>query len=756
MDNNSNTQINTPSPLPPLQQTVNAGNVAGMNASKITGIPYTPNTNNYSNVQTNQPTISASTLTNNTPLNLPAQTNTNTQSASNNAIGASQGALLGLTSSSLNNATENYNSSKEDVIGSINQYLNKGTDQLNMENAAGVPQLQATANSFNNQYLTQSAAYNSQYNAILNRVGGTAETKAAEISALQQQHGYDLTDTAIKASIASTNYTNAENIISHQIDLKYAPLKDAIDYGMQFLSQNKDILTQQQQNDFAAKLQVQTQTYTQGVYNDHLLSDTKVQMIKDAAANGAPSDVQQAIWNAPDIGTAASAGGQYTANGNYTPVQTGYDPNTGLPIYSGFNQKTGQLEVKNPRGILGQTGSDQTTVTGADGTSYQMGATTTLGAYAKATQTQVNNITATVAKINSSVGTVTDAKSAQFAINTINQNSPITGQMVMNAATKYGVDPATLIGVMNAETQLGTDGSKGAIGNNFGNVGNTDSLMKAGGSISMKPQEGVDAVAKCLAQRQVQSGQNDPAQPTPTQNLTPQQVAQQSIKNAPAFIQPAMNTSVTTGGVFIDQSKIPKGMEIVATNYASKTGIPILNSDQVSVVNGADEAIRNINEVIAPAWQDIAPNGTVGKLGLQTYSLVGGILDTDKNAKIKTFLSNRENVAQQIRALSQSAPKGSLLSTAEAALPDLSGYGFHIGALVGASGGMDSMKVGNAKLQRTLDLLNQTIKTFLPNATPATLSTTTQASNTSQPYNVNGVIYYPQSDGTYATSTPNK
>jgi len=689
-----------------------------------------------------------------------------TSTAANQAIGASQGAILGLAGQNYQNQLDSYNQQKEQTTGLINQYLGKGTEQLQKEQDAGVLQMQALSNSLNNQYLTQSAAYNAQYNDIFNKPGVTREQAAQQISSLQQQHGYDLTNTAIQASIASTNYTNAENIINHQIELKYAPIKDSIDFGMQFLQQNKDLLSEAQTEKFNAQLQVQNQTYTQGVYNDHLIKDTQVQMIKDAAAQGANQKtldaMGQIMTQGGTIGDVAQASGGYLQQGTYQPVQTGFDPNTGLPIYSGFNTKTGQMQVKNGGNVLGQTGSTDTTILGANGEGYQMGASTTMGAYASATQTQVNNIKATTAKIQTTVGNITDVNSAQLAINSVAKNSPITGQMVMSAAQKYGVDATTIIGVMQAETQCGTDGSKGAKECNWGNVGNTDFNMKIGKTVKMKPQEGVDAIAKNLAQRKVQPNQVDPTQPNAGQELTPQQKASMLVKNAPAFLQPAMMTSVATGATYIDSSKVPESMKIIAQNYSSGTKglVPILNADQVAIVNGADEAIRNITDIMAPAWNKIAPSGTIGKVGLQVSSLFGKLFDTNKNADIQVFNNNRENLAQQIRALSQSAPKGSLLSTAESALPDLSGYGFHltnalegvgigaaggagvgfvaggIGAIPGAIGGgitggvtggfssnIDSQKIGNEKMQRTLDLLNQTIKTFLPNATPATLKT---------------------------------
>ncbi len=655
-------------------------------------------------------TISADNIANVKSVNVPPS-QTGASSAASRAIGSSQGALLSLSGAGTNEAQNKYDQTQADTQALINEYSGKGQDQLDLENAANTPQLKIAAQQATRGALISQQAYNQQYNDILHTAGTGGPAVARQIADLQQQHGYDLTDQTIRATLLNDDYTNAEELINHKIDLKYSTLKDQINFGMQFLQNNQSILSEKQKQQFESQLQVQNQTYTQGVYYDQLNEQTKVQMVKDAAAQGAPDDIKQAIYNAPDIGSAATAGGEYLQNGNYTVTQTGIDQNTGLPIYSKFNPKTGNLEPLNYNGALGSTGSSDTIVNG-----YQMGASTTMGAYASATGTQVNNIKATTARIQAAVGTITDVTSAQAAISAVSPKSPITGDMIMSAATKYGIDPATLIGVMQAETRCGTDGSKGAKECNWGNVGNTDSLMASGKSVAMKPQDGVDAVARNLAERKVQQNQNDPAQAPVNGTLSPQQIATQSIKAAPALLQPAMNFTASTGGVFIDKSKVPTNLEVMMQSYASRSGIPILDKDQVEVVKGADEAIRNITEVISPAWNEISPNGTLGKIGLQTLSIPSGLLDTDKNAKIKTFISNRENLAQQIRALSQSAPKGSLLSTAESALPDIGGYGFHFG-----TGKIDSTKIGNSKMQRTLDLLNQTVKSYLPNAKSVTL-----------------------------------
>lgn len=659
----------------------------------------------------------ASNLSNVQPVIIPP-TPQNTSNTANAAIGASQGALLGLQNQNEQQLENVYNSQKEENTGLINQYLGKGQAQLNMENQAGVPQLQALSNSLNNQYLTQGAAYNSQYNAIFNNPNLTREQATQQISDLQQQHGYDLTNTAIQASIASTNYINAENIINHQIDLKYAPIKDAIDFGMQFLQQNKDLLSQAQTQQFNAQLQVQSQTYNQGVYNDHLTKDTQVQMIKDAAAQGASQEtlnnMGEIMAKGGTIGDIATASDGKLQQGSYTPVQTGYDSNTGLPIYSGFNNKTGQLEVKNGSNVLGQTGSTDTTVSGADGTGYQMGATTTMGAYASATSTQVNNIKSTVAQINATTGTITDTNSAQAAIKAVAPNSPITGNMIMTSAQKYGVDPATLIGVMQAETQLGTDGSAGAKQNNWGNVGNTDLKMQTGQSVPIKnPQAGVDAVAQQLAQRKVQSGQNDPAQPTNNQSLTPQQQAAQTIKSAPTFLQPAMNFLNSTGTTYIDSSKVSTTLQTVATAYASSHNIPILDSGQVSDVQALNTAIQNVNQV-ADKFSAVAADGWFGKVGNRISSTADSALGATTSWKQNVDAYNSTVAASAIDALKTIAGSGRLsqfvsdISTSS--LPQVGAGLFTIW------GGQDTINSGQKKIDSLVGNLNNAMQSIIPNA----------------------------------------
>ena len=187
------------------------------------------------------------------------------------------------------------------------------------------------------------------------------------------------------------------------------------------------------------------------------------------------------------IGTTFPGSTQYkfnTLTGQYEQLNGGSTPGTG----------GGPLVSSNP--------NPAAVVNGYDLTSYASG--NKVGGPAS----QAANVT----NVYNKLPNITDSQSASAAIQSIKPGSPITGDMVMQAAHATGVDPKILISVMQAETQLGTDNSKGSQQFNYGNVGNTDSLMASGGSKGFSgPLDGVMAVAQNLAKRQIGGTGSTPA-----------------------------------------------------------------------------------------------------------------------------------------------------------------------------------------------------------------------------------------------------
>jgi hypothetical protein len=220
-------------------------------------------------------------------------------------------------------------------------------------------------------------------------------------------------------------------------------------------------------------------------------------------------------------------------------------------------------------------------VNGYDLTSYASG--NAVGGLAS----QAANVQATLTKMPP---TITDAATATSTIQSLKPNSPITGDAVMQAAQATGVDPRMIIAVANAESQLGTDGSKGSQQFNYGNVGNTDSLMASGGSVGLgNMQNGVMAIAQNLAKRQVNSSASSG-------------LFGNSNSNSSGYEDITHNTSSddVSGTKYIDLTTYAKSSPqyIAAMNYANQNGVfPVTDQKELTALQGLTQAKDTLSKM---------------------------------------------------------------------------------------------------------------------------------------------------------------
>jgi hypothetical protein len=650
---------------------------------------------------------------------LPAASNIGTVAALNQ----NQNALVNETSANEGTAQENYNSAQGTLTGLMNQYLNEGSDELNMENSAGIPGLQQSANDLTNQYNTTEQSYNAQYDAIVNTPGASLEDSANQISDLQQQRGYALTNLGIQQSVAQNNYTNAMNLVQNQIQIKYAPLKDVIDYQEQIMNNAQGLLTQEQSQQFQANLQVQQQQYTNSTYYSQLNATTGMQMIQDAAKNGAdPTTLQNmstALSSGGTISDIAGAAGSYLTTGSYS-LQL--NPSTGqLGI---LNANTGQYsDGTSGVGPIMDSGTATSSVTAPNGSTYNFAAS----GYNTADPNYNLKVNANVASITSQFGAVTTPQVAQAVISQIAPTSQVTGQMVMTAAQQAGIDPTVLLAQMQEESGCGTS-NVAVNNNNCGGVnfasqpGATKGTAQPGGGNYAKfdtLQDGLDAQAALIAK----------AKQTPTANTTGQTPETQyslktitALKSAlPQNIGNAINFMASTGDGYIDMSKVtdmpgyPAGYAATqAENYAKQYGLAVLTGDQASSMQDADTALTQINN-IQSAWNSVAPTSSVADL----LGISGGVNAFDMMTKntqsvaLTKYMNMVPTAISTLNAITGSKRLSAFSSTLSTdALPTLSGL---------KSG--DTLAQGNAKLDALRQDINASITPIISTSNGAPLST---------------------------------
>ncbi len=698
--------------------------------------PYNPtNSSTISNIPVNN-TPTATSLTSVKPITIPSQLNTGIQPAQtaisnvgslngNNGqnITPSQTALLNTTDSNVQNAQQNYDAQKKTTQDLISQYMGQGQDQLNMEQQAGVPGLQTASNSLTQQYLATQNAYNQQYNSILNQPGLTREQSAQQIDDLQQQHGYNLTNIGIQQSIAQNDYNNAENLIQHQIQIKYGALKDTISFQQQFLAQNQDQLSQKQTQSFQANLAVQQQMYAQSTYFAQLNGSNGLQMIQDAAANKAPTDVIQKmsglLSSGASAGEIAAVAGQYLSNGNYS-----YQFNPTTQTFSLVNSKTGLAADGTPAnsGPI-YNANDPTSgsiVTGSDGSQYNLSSYATDPIYGMKVQTATSTIT-------NAVGNVNSAQSMQSAISTFAPSSSLSGSMVYQTAVKNGIDPTVFAAQLKQAN------------NNFGGITYTGSQQQIASGItqgSARPkseggyyakfataQDGLNYQAKILAQSKVPSPPSTPGQ-TPAIQQSIQNVI--AIKSSlPSNISAGVGYIASTGNGYIDLSKVqdlpgyPAGSaKNQAIAYAKKFGLAPLNEKQVASVQDYDTAMQKLN-TLQDQWNKVGPRNILSNTLEGETAGISKMFDTKHGQDLIQYQSNQ---AAAISTFNQIVDSKRLTnfstSLSESALPIAPGSNTSFFGNVKG----DSLADGNLKLDNLRQNLNASLTPIDSSLTPAPLS----------------------------------
>ena len=535
------------------------------------------------------------------------------------------------------------------------QLQGQGQAQSQLESSLGVPQYVQQIQDLNTSIAQKTAQYQKMEQNALYS-GNTTDFGQGAYGIAQRTAAIDLGAQAALLQAYQGNLQTSLNYAQHAIDLQYKPILTAIDATKAQLEANQSLMTAQQASR-AQSLSAALTLQQQAVTQAATDKQNIFSVALQAAQSGAPTTIASAISKA-NSPTEATAIYSRFLSGDTNPVQSVQDQ-TSSQTPAVQNNNPGNLKDPNTGQFMTFT-SPEAGLLALQHDLYQKmtGATST--------------------------GLTGDSSISDFAKKyapSSDGNDPV--QYAKNLAAQLGVSTSAKIGDFK-------DGDK---------------LKQF--ALAISKNEDINMYSQ-LTDKQPATVQSQ------KQNYSDLQ------KSAPPFIAKSLQQSTATGATYIDLSKVDSNYSSAVSAWAKNHGnIPQLTASQVSDVQNTDEAIRNIKEVIAPAWEQIAPGSNLGRVGSLLAYPGSFTFNTDYYSNKKTFESNRENLAQQISALSKSAPKLGLLGTAESALPDA--------ALVGG----DTYKDGLNKLNRTLDLLNQSIRTYIPNASPVTLENAQNKTDTS-------------------------
>lgn len=296
----------------------------------------------------------------------------------------------------------------------------------------------------------------------------------------------------------------------------------------------------------------------------------------------------------------------------------------GSPQTSGVN---GSTAAGGPGSLISSNINPQAVVGGYDLTNYAGGSSAT-GDYGQ----KVNSIYQNMPEIN-------NPQDIQSYINSVSGNSPITGQMVMNASAEYGVDPKVMLSIMQQESSMGTTGMATST-YNPGNIGNNSDTGKETDYGNW--QAGVNALAQNLSERNLNSQQSQGSN-VQGAAITPQ-VIQQYVQSLPQFLQSSVKYLPDGTPYFDGNQLVSTAQQTAAQAYSAK--IPYVNASNASklqTITSAQKQIQDFQNIADSALSSYGWGAQyLNYAGLITKQFGGG---TDLN-KFNSYRTAAINVLQ--------------------------------------------------------------------------------------------------------------
>lgn len=197
----------------------------------------------------------------------------------------------------------------------------------------------------------------------------TDQGRATAERDINRAYAFNQADLSISLDVSNRNYSLAQSTADRKIQLQLEPLQTQLDFQKIFYQDNKDKLTTDENRQFELTIKKNQDELDKQKTDLKTLSDTKLEYMKNANEQGAPSSVISTIQAATTPGDVVNAAGRYGQSNQYTSVQS-FDPTTGMPIFSSFNTRTGKYGDTSGGSSSSTQPSNNTQSTNSTGSTY--------------------------------------------------------------------------------------------------------------------------------------------------------------------------------------------------------------------------------------------------------------------------------------------------------------------------------------------------------------------------------------------------
>jgi hypothetical protein len=197
------------------------------------------------------------------------------------------------------------------IQSSFGNLATQGATQVQMENQAGIGTMSTELTNVENEIRQKSLAFRRQQEAIQTEVGLTQAQRNARLGDVSRRNNMELADLEVIRQARSNSLTNAQSLIDKKIELQFGDERRRLE-GLQFIySENKDKLSQKQNELLQSKIKKEERAFELAKGKYQTLEQEKLQLVRNAQANGAGNGVMSSILKSQSLEEAYRNAGSY-------------------------------------------------------------------------------------------------------------------------------------------------------------------------------------------------------------------------------------------------------------------------------------------------------------------------------------------------------------------------------------------------------------------------------------------------------------
>lgn len=202
-----------------------------------------------------------------------------------------------------------------DTLGNIFTGLTalgeRGATQMSLEEQAGIPTLSKELVDIENQLRQKDLEFRREREAIQVTPGLTRAQMQARLADVTRKQSSQLADLEVIRQARSNTLTNAQSLIDRKVELEFGDKKAKVEALKFIYDENKDLLSKEEDKLLSESIRREERAFNLAKSNFEQLENEKIQLVRNAQANGAGNNVMSAILNSKSLEEAYKNAGSF-------------------------------------------------------------------------------------------------------------------------------------------------------------------------------------------------------------------------------------------------------------------------------------------------------------------------------------------------------------------------------------------------------------------------------------------------------------